>query len=43
MEQLQAVGVPAGPSQNTLELMDDPQLQHRNQFSRWTTRLRARA
>ena len=32
MEQLQAVGVPAGPSQDTLELMDDPQLQHRNQF-----------
>ena len=32
MEQLQAVGVPAGPSQNTRELMDDPQLQHRNQF-----------
>ena len=32
MERLQAVGVPSGPSQDTRELMDDPQLQHRNQF-----------
>jgi benzylsuccinate CoA-transferase BbsF subunit len=31
-EQLQAVGVPAGPSQNNLDLSNDPQLQHRGQF-----------
>jgi len=32
MERLQAVGVPAGPSQNNEELINDPQLQHRGQF-----------
>ena len=32
MERLQAVGVPAGPSQNNEALINDPQLQFRNQF-----------
>ena len=32
MERLQAVGVPAGPSQNNEELINDPQLQFRDQF-----------
>lgn len=32
MERLQAVGVPAGPSQNNEALVNDPQLQSRGQF-----------
>ena len=32
MEQLQAVAVPSGPCQNNEELINDPQLQSRNQF-----------
>lgn len=32
MERLQAVGVPAGPSQNNEALLNDPQLQFRDQF-----------
>ena len=32
MELLQAVGVPAGPSQDSLELINDPQLGYRGQF-----------
>ena len=32
MERLQAAGVPAGPSQNNVELINDPQLQARGQF-----------
>ena len=32
MERLQAVGVPAGPSQNNEALINDPQLQFRDQF-----------
>ena len=32
MERLQAAGVPAGPSQNNEELVNDPQLQSRGQF-----------
>ena len=32
MERLQAAGVPAGPSQNNVDVMNDPQLQSRGQF-----------
>ncbi len=32
MEKLQKVGVAAGPSQNSRDLINDPQLRHRNQF-----------